>query len=123
MVEGQNTYTLTLKIERNLNGVIRFSQLPNKRDRWREKKAHELDDVNVNRNGWRGLLNRLQSIFFVKSSIHSLDQFENQINEINDLRECDAEGCMSYMERISRKNNGMRDERWERMAEEWEWRK
>lgn len=53
-----------------------------------------------------------------KKFIHSLDQFENQINEINDLREYDAEGWMSYMEWISRKYSGMKDDRMNERASE-----
>lgn len=42
----------------------------------------------------KGIFEQVTILFFKKkSSIHSLDQFENQINEINDLREYDTEGC------------------------------
>lgn len=74
---------------------------------WRESKM-EMDGGDF----WTGY-----NPIFKKYSIHSLDQFENQINEINDLREHDTEGCMPYVEWISRKYSRMRDERW-KMSEQ-----
>lgn len=41
-----------------------------------------------------GAFEQVTILFLKKCSIHSLDQFENQINEINDLREHGAKGCM-----------------------------